>query len=136
MSQLIECGCGARLRVAVGSDVAVCPQCETEHAVPPSGKVVWVEEHVPSDRPPRTNPPRYTEAMADQLYSRVAGGTRTRRPRSRKPMRAFLLGAALLVMAGLLTWYRLDIGFLRMPSVGLTIGGIVTLMKAVMGYTR
>jgi hypothetical protein len=135
MSQLIECGCGARLRAAESGALAVCPSCGTEHDVPPSGRTVWSEEYVKPERPIRSDPPRYVEAKADEVYTRVAG-RRVPRPKKRWVARAFIVGVGSFILAAVLSWFDLDRPLLRMPSIALVLAGFVTLMKAVMGYTK
>jgi hypothetical protein len=153
MAQLIECGCGSRLRASDSGAFAVCPQCGAEHDVPPSGRLLWSEDvteqpetppaeaqqyQSTSPRVARTEAPRFAESKANEMYARVAGGTRVRRRTSTKKraIRMFILGLVMILGAAALTYYDVDRGLLRMPSLGLTIAGFVTLMKAVMGYTK
>jgi hypothetical protein len=40
----------------------------------------------------------------------------------------------LLVAAGVVAWFRLDLGLVYVPTVALTAAGLVVLVKALMGY--
>jgi hypothetical protein len=74
--------------------------------------------------------------MADEVYDRVTRGTRTRRPPKPAAWRTALLGVGLLAVAGVVYGFRLDLGLMSVPSVGLAVAGLVVLLKAVMGYGR
>jgi hypothetical protein len=53
----------------------------------PPPVVVWAEDADPSRPPPRTEPPRHAYERANELFDRVAGGTRTRRRPAPPPPR-------------------------------------------------
>lgn len=96
---------------------------------------VWAEDLEPDRPPPRTDPPRHAEQQAGELLDRVAGGTRTRR---RKPPPAawwgYAVGLGLLLAAGAVAWFRLDLGLMYVPTVALALGGLVVVLKSLMGY--
>jgi hypothetical protein len=102
---------------------------------PPPPTTVWAEDLDPHRPPPRTDPPRHAERQASEVYDRVAGGTRTRRPVTIRPRwRGYAVGVGLLAIAGVVAWWQLDLGLMRMPSLALAVAGVVMLVKAVMGY--
>jgi hypothetical protein len=73
--------------------------------------------------------------MAQQLYERVAGGTRTRRRRRyRSAWRTALIGLGLLAIAAVVLYFRLDAGLVHVASFGLLVAGIVYLIMAAMKY--
>jgi hypothetical protein len=74
--------------------------------------------------------------MADAVYERVARGTRTRRRPHPPAWRAALLGVGMLAVAGVVYGFRLDLGLMSVPSVGLAVAGLVVVLKAAMGYGR
>lgn len=117
MAERVECGCGATLTAAAGVGVIRCATCGADALVPP-----------------RTLPPRHAAAMADELYDRVARGTR-RRPHP-AAWRTALIGVGLLAVAAVVYGFRLDLGLMSVPSIGLAVAGLVVLLKAVMGYGR
>ncbi|MCU0703089.1 MAG: hypothetical protein MUF18_03765 [Fimbriiglobus sp.] len=101
----------------------------------PPPVTVWAEDVSPERPPPRTEPPRHAHDKATELLDRIAGGTRTRRPsRTRPAWWGFAVGVGLLVAAGVVAWFRLDLGLVYVPTVALTAAGLVVLVKALMGY--
>jgi hypothetical protein len=73
--------------------------------------------------------------MADAVYDRVAGGTRTARPPlRRRGWRGFLIGAALLATAGVVYALRLDAGLVHVGSIGLAVAGGVTVLNTLLGH--
>lgn len=119
MAERVECGCGATLTAAAGAGAVRCTTCGADALVPP-----------------RTMPPRHAAAMADAVYDRVARGNRTRRPPEPAAWRTALLGVGMLVVAGMVYGFRLDLGLMSVPSLGLAAAGLVVLLKAAMGYGR
>ena len=100
----------------------------------PPPVVVWAEDADPSRPPPRTEPPRHAYERANELFDRVAGGTRTRRRPARPVWWGFVLAVVLFATAGVVAWFRLDLGLMHGPTVGLAVGGLVVLVKTLMGY--
>lgn len=119
MHERVECGCGATLTATAGAGMIRCASCGADAPVPP-----------------RTVPPRHAAAMADAVYDRVARGTRTRRRPRPAAWRTALLGVGLLAVAAVVFGFRLDLGLMSVPSLGLAVAGLVVVLKAAMGYGR
>jgi len=100
----------------------------------PPPVTVWVEDAEPDRPPPRTDPPRHAAQRASELFDRVAGGTRTRRRPARPVWWGFVIGGVLVVAGGLVGWFQLDFGLMYVPTVTLIAGGLVLMLKTVMGY--
>lgn len=102
---------------------------------PPPPIVVWAEDTPPDRPPPRTEPPRHVQQRASEVFDRVAGGTRTRRPNRTRPVWwGYALGLGLMVAGGVVAWYQLDLGLMHVPTVVLAVGGLVVVVKSLMGY--
>jgi hypothetical protein len=101
-------------------------------------EVVWAEEDIRNDHgeSPRTAPPRFTEAQADAVYARIAGGTRVQRRRHRPAWRGAAVGVGLILIAAVVSVNRLDLPLLHTPSVGLAVIGLAMVLKTMMGYGR
>ena len=96
---------------------------------------VWAEDVEPVRPPPRTDPPGYAELRASEVFDRVAGGTRTRRrPHGRPRWWGYAVGAGLLAAGGVAWWGQLDLGLMRVPTLALVGGGLVLVVKTLMGY--
>ena len=97
--------------------------------------VLWGDEAPEADRPaPRTEPPRHAEAAAQALYERVA--SRPPRIRRRFQRRGIVVGAGLLAASAVIYYFEWDVSLLRLVTFALASFGLVSLLKALLGYGR
>lgn len=96
--------------------------------------IVWGDDPPDANRPPpRTEPPRHAEAMAEALYGRVAASAAPRR-RRRFHSRGIAVGLVLMGIAGVVYYFDWDRGLLRLVSIALGGFGLISLVKGLLGY--
>lgn len=100
----------------------------------PPPTVLWAEDLDPRRRPPQSDPPLHAERQAAEVFDRVAGGTGSRRPRPRARWWGYAVGLGLMAAAGVVGWWQLDLALMHVPTAVLAVGGLVVVVKALMGY--